>query len=52
MRFVPDENKSEIINDTLTRLQRINCDCNTDRQLPSGFKHGVYNAWEDAKEDI
>ncbi|MDB9302157.1 phospholipase D-like domain-containing protein [Halorubrum ezzemoulense] len=52
MRFVPDNDETEIIDDTLTCLQRIDCDRDTPRELPNEFKEGVYGAWEDAKVDI
>lgn len=52
MRFVPDEAEADIVDDTLTCLRRIECSSDTDRDLPSSFKSGVYDAWEDAKADI
>lgn len=44
MRFVLDEKDTEIVDDTLTCLRRIECDTDTERSLPDGFKDGVYDA--------
>jgi superfamily II DNA or RNA helicase len=52
MRFVPDEEEADIVDDTLTCLRRIECDSDTERELPQSFKQGIYEAWEDAKQDI
>jgi hypothetical protein len=54
MRFVPHESveDDEVIQDTLTCLKRIECTRETDRALPDDMRERIYDAWEDAQEDI
>ncbi len=54
MRFLPHEmdDEDEIVEDTLTCLQRIECTEETGRSLPESVRDGVYDAWETAREDI
>lgn len=51
LRFVPD-NQEEVVQDTLTCLQRIECTEETDRVLPDERREQVYDAWETARSDI
>jgi len=41
-----------LIRDTLGCLKRIECEEETERHLPPEAKDGVYEAWEDARDDI
>jgi hypothetical protein len=57
MRFVPlgadfEEDDDPLIRDTLPCLKRIECRRTTDRVLPEDARDGVYDAWEQAREDI
>jgi hypothetical protein len=61
MRFVPreweqleadDDEDDVLVQDTLTCLKRIECTSETDRKLPDGTRGRVYDAWEQAREDI
>jgi superfamily II DNA or RNA helicase len=61
MRFVPreweqleadDDEDDVLVQDTLTCLKRIGCTSETDRKLPDGTRGRVYDAWEQAREDI
>lgn len=60
MRFVPLEfvtsdggdPEEELVGDTLTCLQRIECTSETDRILPDDIRDQVYEAWETAQGDI
>jgi hypothetical protein len=61
MRFVPreweqleadDDEDDVLVQDTLTCLKRIECTSETGRKLPDGTRGRVYDAWEQAREDI
>jgi len=51
MRFVP-KNSEKTIKDTLTCLTRIECSRETDREVPDEMRENIYNAWNDAREDM
>ena len=46
------EENNGLIRDTLGCLKRIECEEETERHLPPEAKEGVYEAWEDARDDI
>lgn len=52
MRFVPRDDDTDLVQDTLTCLRRIECSTETERDLPESMREGVYEAWETAREDI
>ncbi len=47
-----EDQELEVVKDTLTCLQRIECTLETDRDLPDPIREGVYEAWALAREDI
>jgi len=47
-----DEDDDPMIRDTLGCLKRIECDPGTERHLPDEARDGVYEAWEEARNDI
>ncbi len=51
MRFVP-KNGEKTITDTLTCLTRIECNRETDREVPDEMRENIYNAWKNAREDM
>lgn len=54
MRFVPLdwEEEDELVRDTLTCRQRIECTAETVRYIPEEIRDLVYDAWDMAREDI
>lgn len=56
LRFVPvadgEDDVEEMIRETLACLKRIECDPDTQRHLPQEAMNGVYDAWEEAREDV
>ena len=54
MRFLPADmdDTDDIVQDTLTCLQRIDCTEETERVLPDQMREQVYDAWETARADI
>jgi hypothetical protein len=64
LRFVPadydgsteseedDEDDDPMVRDTLGCLKRIECNPGTERHLPDEAGNGVYEAWEEARDDI
>jgi superfamily II DNA or RNA helicase len=51
MRFVPADD-AEMVRDTLTCLQRIECTADTERDLPDTVRDRLYGSWADARRDI
>ncbi|MFC6938930.1 helicase-related protein [Salinirubellus sp. GCM10025818] len=47
-----DDEEEGPIHDTLGCLKRIECDPDTDRHLPPEARDGVYEAWDEARDDI
>ena len=52
LRFIPTTGEVEIVRDTLTCLQRIECSPDTERYLPDRTRNSVYEAWTKARKDI
>ncbi|MFB6213267.1 MAG: helicase-related protein [Candidatus Nanohaloarchaea archaeon] len=50
-RFIP-KSDGEIVSDTLTCLQNIECDEETDRSLDGESRERIYDAWKKARDDI
>jgi hypothetical protein len=52
LRFVPADEDTELVQDTLGCLRLITCGPTTPRHLPPSLQQGAYEAWQVARDDI